>query len=372
MTGWTYPIERNQDNSLAEWDGTIKVRKNLIVDGNVGIGTATPVSLAGYTTLLMINGKYAALVLNGTSSKEYEIGTAADDNLIISTGATRLVNINGTSENVGIGTASPTAKVHAYSETTSAVLGKFNTDATTGIQLESAGAGRDRVNFLSYSGSTLKILLNSAGDSYFNGGNVGIGTSTPDYKLSVIGTIEATDETDYLRLTAGAINKISYSGSMYLFAAASPTHYFSSTKFAIKEAETTASTTTWRLSTVGTYDYLQEPSSSIKYKTNIENLKDWHIEFESDFMKIRPVKFNSICKVDDPARNWIGFIAEELAEIHPCFVDWKEEEDGKKVPMVEDQRTLLALIILMVQKLKKENEDLNKRIEVLENVTTVP
>jgi hypothetical protein len=40
---------------------------------------------------------------------------------------------------------------------------------------------------------TQKVLIHSAGDSYFNGGNVGIGTMNPDAKLAVKGTIHAEE-----------------------------------------------------------------------------------------------------------------------------------------------------------------------------------
>ena len=46
----------------------------------------------------------------------------------------------------------------------------------------------------------LKVLVNTAGSSFFNGGNVGIGTTTPGHKLDVNGVIRAKEikvETDW-------------------------------------------------------------------------------------------------------------------------------------------------------------------------------
>ena len=106
--------------------------------------------------------------------------------------------VNVTSGNVGIGTSSPVQKLHLYgaagapatSGTTQNGLLRFEQSADTGIMdmgVRNAGLGAwiqstDRTTLA----QNYPLLLNP------NGGNVGIGTSSPTHKLNVVGTSNIT------------------------------------------------------------------------------------------------------------------------------------------------------------------------------------
>jgi|688.fasta_scaffold115738_5 hypothetical protein len=113
-----------------------------------------------------------------------------DGTLDLSTGGTVRMTING-SGNVGIGTASPTTMLHLAG---SAAAGKdttitlANTTASTGrtYQLISGDGGPFRIYDATAAADRIRI------DS---SGNVGIGTSSPDAKLTVNGAASFSDGT---------------------------------------------------------------------------------------------------------------------------------------------------------------------------------
>jgi hypothetical protein len=131
-------------------------------------------------------------------------------------GLTEKVRISA-SGNVGIGTTSPGAKLHNYSTATSNVFisgygtaaqndwggeHAFFVNANNGIIIGKANAQNDTNRLYTFyndaagnaeqyiynTSNTATIKLDSAGDTYFNGGNVGIGTTAPIFKLHIKGS----------------------------------------------------------------------------------------------------------------------------------------------------------------------------------------
>ena len=187
--------------------------------GNVGIGTTSPdaklVVVGSGTGVAKIgdagfgSGNYTGISLNGTlSTSNYNIlSSPTDSTLYINrpTGATIQFRENNTTQviiaasgNVGIGTTSPGARLTVLTTTSSSADSFRVTDGTGVINV---GHWDTVTNRFEFSGKPTKFVQYGAGN-YISfgtlgsenmrivaGGNVGIGTTAPGYKLEVSGSV---------------------------------------------------------------------------------------------------------------------------------------------------------------------------------------
>ena len=165
----------------------------ILPSGNVGIGTTSPTSPAGVAKFLEIQGSTAGIVLHDDGNDPYEIW-ASGGSLVF-----RYNNVDGgngmllsSTGNLGIGSTSPTARLDIL---TNSATGDNNIDRHVRFRADN---GEQRFNFfvgrsgnssnlqMYDSSEVVKVVLNTSDNSYFNGGNVGIGTTSPSYgKLQI-------------------------------------------------------------------------------------------------------------------------------------------------------------------------------------------
>jgi hypothetical protein len=155
----------------------------------------------------------AANELIYTSGADMGVGTFYGNSLYFKTNNTERMRLDA-SGRLGLGTSSPGYKLDVNGEVAFSpnTAGKNTFYFTT-------NASNDASLFLK-SDTTNKVNIQANGSSYFNGGNVGIGTSSPSESIHTTGKLRVGDGGNYtvaaVQLGASNANGISYPGTNIL------------------------------------------------------------------------------------------------------------------------------------------------------------
>jgi hypothetical protein len=349
-------------------------RVRIASDGNVGIGTTSPgqkLEVNGNTGQPATSGTTQNGLLRlraGTGSNQYgealdfgyHVGvsgpatyawiqaTNADG---LNTNERLVLNPNG--GNVGIGTTSLEAKLHiASSETASRILiqNTNNSSAGAGIFMKTTNAGTMVSNatlrttndgvFSIFTGTTTEIerlTINSSG-------NIGIGTTSPGSKLTVVGgdTLIEKSGGGTLVLQNPGVNSYNISGGAEL-------NFYANGGANLRMNLTNGGAL---YNSTGTYGTI----SDIRVKENIVEARD----YTEDLMKLRVVKY-SLKEEEATKATKLGFIAQEVEKVFPNMIETTKNEEFEDLKQIKTS-VLIPMLVKTIQELNKRIGDLEKKI----------
>ncbi|KKS15364.1 MAG: hypothetical protein UU73_C0001G0001, partial [Candidatus Daviesbacteria bacterium GW2011_GWA1_41_61] len=191
------------------------------IGNNVGIGTTSPQSKLDVIGTLEVGTGTRGVQLTSTAPDNFQLMTQTNTpntNWQIGTGngsgafdiTKPYIASNGyismMAGNVGIGTTSPQRALTIVAPSNAWTMTVQNAAKTNEGFLIGFDASGNTVQQLGDTSNVSKIYLNTAGNSYLNGGNVGIGTTNPTTKLDIGGSTIWNGVT--IRSNAGGVGYI--------------------------------------------------------------------------------------------------------------------------------------------------------------------
>lgn len=194
-----------------------------------------------------------------------------------------------TQSKVGIGKTNPSTTLDVKPLSGDAITWRDSGGDAMGILGRDGSPDAGWLSLFQSDGTTNGIELKASGNSYFNGGNVGIGTTSPDAPLHVNGSVS---------INAGA------------------TYFNGSTDNQLHTA-----TTDFNMSIHATNDIVANGSFVATSDKRVkENITELHNSLDL-IGRLRPVSYNKIDKIQYGNRLHYGFIAQEVEEVLPNAVN---------------------------------------------------
>ena len=434
--GW-YAFSRDNANNSDAYDGGISYdgsrnlmfhtnagteRMRIDSSGNVGIGTSSP------THPLVVSRSGAGIKAFFTNTTDADFGinlssgitllTPTTGTLAFGTSSTERMRIDS-SGNVGIGTSSPAQALvvnRSSGNTYLEVSRATQSQGQVALQLTGGTGGTNWIMYQDTSSNDLKFFGNSADRMTIDSnGNVGIGTTSPTYKVDVSGTnpalrLKSSAAFGYIidqNTSSGLVSHIVYENVDMRFGTNSTERMrINSSGYLLVGTTSTLGSNPARLEvyTVGsggriiqtktdingntnhltfntpsgqagqiytnTLTTTYGTSSDYRLKENVVDLSDATTRLK----QLAPKRFNFIADVD--AKTVDGFLAHEVQSIVPeAIYGIKDEVDADGNPVYQgiDQSKLVPLLtaalkeaITKIETLETEMTSVKARLDALE------
>ena len=364
---------------------TYTERMRITSDGNVGIGNAPTIGRlfvkgidgqANNTITIsssdFVQGGDGSILTIGHNASSGS-STAVFRNIIL--GGTTYGDIAFPFGNVGIGTPTPTAKLHV----TGGSSANNTIFATTSVYANGSYGSLLRLGHVSTSGNTTAIIQNltvggtTEGDISFPQGNVGIGTTSPTVNLHIASSaaeflLDSTGANQafiQLRTTHASPNNNNWT----IAAGRDNIRKFSIVDNLSGERFTISTSGAVKVFNLGTGTVYSNAGTLTNTNPSDERLKENITDLGyglNEILQLRPVSYSWINDTANQGKQF-GFIAQEVQEIMPDLISEFETKDGEEdvVRLGLDKE---AIFVAMVNAIKEQNEvleQLKAEIELL-------
>ncbi|HHL4424880.1 TPA: tail fiber protein, partial [Escherichia coli] len=180
-----------------------------------------------------------------------------------------------------------------------------------------------------------------------------------------------TEVTNLLSSYASRSSLTGYSGNLDIIAETLVVKSGGSGGFAIWDIGTTTSGANMYIDPNPGINTVWRSTSSRRYKKDIETLQD---RYADELLSLRPVWYRSICRGDRKDWGYYGLIAEEVGEIAPQYVHWREPTNNDSPGDISSNGMVAEGVMYerLVVPLIHHIQQLTKRVEELETKLNSP